>query len=337
MVSVIVPVYNAEKYIETCIKSIMDQTFKDIEIIIINDGSNDKSWSICERLANKDKRIKMYSIENNGVSNARNLGIRYSKGDRILFVDSDDYLSNNIVENLYNSMIFNNSDIAMCGYYKVYEENIDKTSTYEYKCKNYNGSIEGFVINILDYLYPPILQSPCWKLFNRKIIIDNNLKFNINMDLGEDIDFVLKYLKYCKNITCTNEELYFYRVYGNSSLSTIFRNDKLDMYLNTANRYKELENAINVETKYNYSIIICNSFISLMNELIERRSMLPRQKTIELTNSFIEQDIIKQSFKNCSCYSLKYKILKHLISLNSSIIIYYYFYFINKIKYWRRK
>ena len=100
LVSIIVPVYNVEDYIEDCIKSLINQNYKNIEIILINDGSSDLSEEICRTYQQKDKRIKLYSIQNSGVSTARNLGIKKSKGDYILFVDSDDEVNDNYVSYL---------------------------------------------------------------------------------------------------------------------------------------------------------------------------------------------------------------------------------------------
>lgn len=113
-ISVIVPVYNCEKYISKCIESILNQTFKDLELILVDDGSSDKSYEICSSFS-QDSRVKLVRQENGGVSKARNLGIEMSKGDFITFVDSDDYLVLNMYEQLYKNLIESGADISICG------------------------------------------------------------------------------------------------------------------------------------------------------------------------------------------------------------------------------
>lgn len=111
-VSIIVPIYNVEKYIERCIKSLISQTYRDIEILLINDGSPDDSKTICERYEKIDKRIKLYNKENGGLSDTRNYGLKRAKGEYILFVDSDDYIESNTVEVLISEMKKDNLDIV---------------------------------------------------------------------------------------------------------------------------------------------------------------------------------------------------------------------------------
>ena len=113
-ISIIIPIFNTEKYLKTCLNSVLNQTLKEIEIICINDGSTDNSLKIIEEYASKDKRIKFISQKNNGVSYARNKGLEIATGEFIGFVDSDDYASKNFFEKLYNSALKTNSDIA-CG------------------------------------------------------------------------------------------------------------------------------------------------------------------------------------------------------------------------------
>lgn len=121
-VSVIIPVYNTELYLERCLNSILNQTFKDIELIIVNDNSNDSSPKIIETFINKNNNIKYIdNKENKGVSNCRNEAIKISSGEYLLFVDSDDYLEENMIEIMYNEASNNDLDIAMCGYFVDYE------------------------------------------------------------------------------------------------------------------------------------------------------------------------------------------------------------------------
>lgn len=125
-ISIIIPVYNVEKYIKKCLDSVINQTYKNIEIIVIDDGSTDKSSSICDEYAKKDKRIRVIHQENKGLSGARNTGLKYITGDYITFIDSDDYVEKDYVEYLYNLIIEDDYDISACNFVKIYEKNIDK-------------------------------------------------------------------------------------------------------------------------------------------------------------------------------------------------------------------
>ena len=119
LISVIVPVYNTEKYLEKCVMSILNQTYKNLEIILIDDGSTDNSPQICDSLAEKDNRITVIHQPNGGVSSARNTGLDNTHGDYIMFVDSDDYIAPNMIEFLSENI--GDTDIAMCGYNSVDE------------------------------------------------------------------------------------------------------------------------------------------------------------------------------------------------------------------------
>src|SRR5699024_4494271 len=126
LISVIVPVYNVEKYVRRCIDSICGQTYSNLEIILIDDGSTDSSGKICDEMAAKDGRISVIHQENKGLSQARNAGLDQAKGEYIAFVDSDDYLSLNMYECLLKSLKENNADVVRCAIKNVYEgENIE--------------------------------------------------------------------------------------------------------------------------------------------------------------------------------------------------------------------
>ena len=119
-ISVIVPVYNVEQYLERCVESIVNQTYKNLEIILVNDGSTDNSGELCDELAKKDNRIKVVHKENGGLSDARNNGERESTGEYIIFIDSDDYIHHEMLNTLYNQIVEKNADVSICGVMNVY-------------------------------------------------------------------------------------------------------------------------------------------------------------------------------------------------------------------------
>lgn len=122
LVSIIVPVYNVEKYLNECIESIVNQSYENIEILLINDGSTDFSGKMCDEWAKRDNRINVFHQKNKGISAARNLGIEKSKGEYLIFIDSDDYVDKNYVEYLYQSLVQNKTDMALCGFNYVNED-----------------------------------------------------------------------------------------------------------------------------------------------------------------------------------------------------------------------
>ncbi len=223
-VSIIVPIYNAEKYISECIESILNQTYDDFELILVNDGSRDSSATICQNFALQDRRIHYIHKENGGVSSARNEGIKEASGEFIIFIDSDDFIESNMAE-----MLIKNSevDFSMCGY-QLYDETTQNV-TRQYVCDALNGNIQDLAKNIRNYLSPPFLLGPCFKMFRRSIIEQYNIKFPLDLAYGEDAVFVFEYLHHCEKINIISYVGYAYRKHGEETLSGCFRQDKIDI------------------------------------------------------------------------------------------------------------
>lgn len=279
LVSIVIPVYNVEDKIERCIESVVNQSVEDIEIILVNDGSTDKSGNICDEYASSDKRVQVLHLENSGVSATRNLGIENSISDYILFIDSDDSVSEKIVEELLNAIKIGDCDFAMCGYtkYLVEGENITKI---KYKCSNFTGSTREYMGNIEKYLTPPLLQGPCWKLFKREVIIENGICFPEDMSYGEDTYFVYTYLKFSKNVTTINIELYnYFSDLHFKSLSSVFRQDKYTINLKLVVLLKDLLKKHNIEdSKKMIEELVAGMYISFIGELCSTNSLNLIQK-----------------------------------------------------------
>lgn len=202
-VSLIVPVYNTAKYLRKCIDSILNQTLKEIEVIIINDGSKDDSENIIKSY--KDERIIYIKKENEGIGKTRNLGIDMAKGEFIAFVDSDDYLSENFCEVLYDKAHNSGCDLVICDYYE------DGSSLLEIKFPSFedvNLEINPAVINNINL-------GPCNKMYSRRLLIDNKIKFEEALKY-EDAPFVIKALLKAKKIGKVNESLTYYVIHENS-------------------------------------------------------------------------------------------------------------------------
>ena len=219
-ISIIVPVYNAEKDLSRCIKSIQNQSYKDIEIILVNDGSTDKSGIICDDFAKKDSRIKVVHLENSGVSNARNVGIELSQSEYIQFVDSDDLIANNMCEILIEYIKKYNADVVMCGFEYTCNEKIVKSVKYQSVILNKRDLKNNFgKLFLSGYLPIP------WNKLYRK----NKIKsyFNKEISLGEDLEFNIQFLKNTSRIICITEVLYTYSYMNVNSLSNKKNNNQL--------------------------------------------------------------------------------------------------------------
>lgn len=203
-ISIIVPIYNAEKYITKCVDSILNQTKKELEIILINDGSTDKTEEIIKNY--QDKRIKYFKNKNQGIGKTRNFGIEKAKGKYIMFLDSDDYLEKNACELLYNKAESNNLDLVMCDFYKIYANgNIEEVRQPSFK----NSSLKDSPKILSEHL------SPWAKIYKRDLIIKNNIRFVENLKY-EDAPFVAIALDKAKKIGKVDECLNYYVIHGNS-------------------------------------------------------------------------------------------------------------------------
>ncbi len=194
LISVIIPVYNVEKYLERCLESVVAQSYHSIEVILVNDGSTDESPRICDEWSKKDSRIKAFHKENGGASSARNTAISNlsEESKYIIFIDSDDYIYPNTIELLYEAVTLDNYDFV---------SNYSCEQTIELK-KDYELFLK-YITSVYSY-------GPVEKIYRTDLIKDNDLKFNVELKTAEDTLFIRQYLKYCQKIQLINEKLYFY-------------------------------------------------------------------------------------------------------------------------------
>lgn len=211
-VSIIVPIYNAEKYLPRCIESILNQTYKNIELILINDGSRDQSGQICDLFAKRDARIIVVHKENSGVSDARNEGIKLSTGEYLQFVDSDDYLDYNMTEMLLDAVQRDESDIVFCGY-KVINYKTGKSLSISYSHSETSFDFKGFLAIYADLNLKAYSNAPWNKIFKAYLIKKHQIFFNSELDLGEDLLFNIEAIKKCNRFSVISLCLYNYIQY----------------------------------------------------------------------------------------------------------------------------
>lgn len=211
-ISIIIPVYNSEHYLERCINSVLSQTFGSYEIILVDDGSLDGSGLLCDQFSSSNDKITTIHQKNGGVSSARNTGIANARGEWVCFVDSDDYVEPYYLENF--SLDNRDVDLVAQGYKIIEGENETLVGI---PCS------EGLEMQELFYALEAynILNSPCFKLFKRDIICKNQLLFNHCLSYGEDHLFTLQYMQYVNNVSYQDGHYYVYVHHeGNNSLTT---------------------------------------------------------------------------------------------------------------------
>lgn len=231
LISIIVPIYNSEKYLGDCIDSILKQTYENIQLCLVNDGSVDASLSICRDFEKKDVRIIVIDQKNSGVSVARNCGIKFATGDYITFIDSDDMIEKKFIQELVSELNCSGSDVAFSGYTLLFgEKKVNKSARIEsgqYKFEDLQDKL------IDDGTLSGMLFGSVWgALYKRQIILDYDVRFKDTIRLNEDGLFNLTYLKHANSISVLSSTGYLYRQYTKSKSS--IRNIPFDNELDKA-------------------------------------------------------------------------------------------------------
>lgn len=310
-VSVIIPIFNSEKFLKKCIESVISQNYENIEILLINDGSTDNSLDICNYYKLHDKRIKIINKKNTGVSDCRNIGISISTGKYIIFVDSDDYIHPDYIEILVNSAT--TKCLNLC-----YPHTIDDAPEYE---KISKFAITKFNMHELLPMYKKNIINPPWgKLYIRDIIIKNNIRFDASISLGEDLLFNFNYLKYIDYVNVIDLKLYYYRKPNSNSLSgKYYSNMKkiqiklLNSFHNFFSKYHKPHEINDYEMNF-IGAIILNEF---RNKSINKFKRIANAKKV-LKNKDI-QEIVKIHKQGTSI--IKYVLFRYKLALTYILII----------------
>lgn len=298
-ISIIMPVYNKEKYLYKSIKSILNQTYENFELIIVNDGSTDNSSSICHKFEQEDSRIKVIDIENNGVSNARNIGIKNANGQYIQFIDADDYIDKYMLEDLVNLSEKYNTDIIITEIKKVdLKSNKSKEILLPFSGLK---SIDDMMDNFAQVQKETGIYGCVSNKFIRKSIIDEyGLKFDKRLWLAEDLDFYLELYKYVTNVYFCNKAYYYYVQEAENSSTT---SDKKHDYLQQAEiiiKEKEMLDYKNALNKNNLEVV--NSIITnFIMSYIHQQFNYKYHQFIKDLDSIINDDKFMESIDyNCS-------------------------------------
>lgn len=248
LITVIVPIYNVEKYINKCIESIKKQTYKNLEIILVDDGSTDRCGEICDNYSKKDNRIIVIHKENGGLSDARNTGVDWAKGEYITFVDSDDYLDKNYIEKLYRAIKKDNTEISQCGIIKFNEE-LKETQYIGYSENNIITTKQSIIDMSKEHWVENVVV---WnKMYSKELIKD--IKFAKGM-LHEDEFFTYKALYNSDKISIIKDYLYYYRQNSQSIMGKKYDLKRLDI-LEAFNERIDFFKSRREEELYNYSLL----------------------------------------------------------------------------------
>ena len=291
LISVIVPVYNVEEYIEKCLDSIINQTYKNLQIIIVDDGSPDNSGKICDEYAKKDNRITVLHKENGGVSFARNIGLQNATGNWVTFVDSDDWIENDYIEQLLKIAKQDNADVVLCGYNRVNNtagQEINATggkdtfSQFEYLIKTLNPQT-GF-----GFCHMKLIKKDCIQ----------NLRFDENLVVGEDALFNMQLSKNIKKAVFYKKALYNYR---NNSNSVVKRYDDnyAKKYLESMKKCQEYitSNYTDSKIKQNYyNYVSYHVMLVAVNYCFHPENK--NKNKIKLLKEICNYDIFKQGILN---------------------------------------
>lgn len=210
LVCVVVPIYKTEKYISKCVDSILSQTYTNLEVVLVDDGSPDRCGAICDEYAARDSRVKVIHKENEGVSVARNAGIDAAKGEYVAFVDSDDYVMPSYIERLCNAVVNDCSDMAVCN--MIREEGLKREAMLKLDdCVVRGSRIYRYMKRVNRALLFPLLYGPIWRrIFKMDIIKEHNIRFTRALNVGEDEVMLCEYLQYARTVSVISDALYVY-------------------------------------------------------------------------------------------------------------------------------
>ena len=311
LVSIIVPIYNSEKYLDKLLNNLIHQTYKNIEIILIDDGSIDNSLNICNKFKQSDHRIKVISKKNEGVSFARNKGIKVSSGDYVVFVDSDDNVNIDYIKTLLDNVI-DKKCLVKCNYKK------------KLKIGLYNSG------DFLEKIISGSILGSCWGyLFDREIL--RNIDFDINTSYMEDSIFIIKYLLRIKQVNVIKEELYCYN-YNSESLTTSTNNieKRIDGYLYSFNKIEnvlkkhKIHNQIYTRYLNNRKIKIIESEISKLDNIESIEIIINKKNILDVVNiqkvplkyMFFMILLKRKDYQNIVLYIKVRKIIKLILKGN---------------------
>lgn len=321
--SVIIPVYNCADRLHISVESILQQTYGDFELILVNDGSTDNSLDICNEYASKDGRVKVLNQKNSGPSVARNTGLKYVSGEYVVFCDADDCLEIEALEKIIKEIRNNDDkcDIVFYGYYDCVMENggIVKGNKHIYNHLVFNSNKE--LKEIYNDLNDINFTYPVWnKAYRLQFVRESKAEFPVGVNIAEDYIFNLKLYTKAERTIVISECLYNY-IQHSESITTRFQESKI----NSAEYVYEY--AVEVMKKWNPDMVNCihNAYLRdisvYINNMFNRDVNLSISKKIELVRSVIRKESVRKCIKDVKCFSFRNKIICMLIKYKMSLLL----------------
>lgn len=315
IVSIIAPAFNAESTLKRCVKSLLRQTYENIEIIIINDGSTDKTAEICQAYHMKDRRIQVIHQPNAGPAAARNRGIHVAKGDYLQFVDADDFIEKDMTEKLLKCAQLHQADLVICGYYAG---TMHEDFSMETILPSLSGGFtrDSFLMHVGKLYRETIIPSPCNKLYKTEVIRAHQLQFPENLTLGEDLLFNVAFLHVAEQIAVTQEALYYYITGEKETLSTSYIPNyftrQLSIYQKIVHFLKE-NDAYGGENKKAMDAIFTNSLMNGFQHVCHEQSDLSKKKQLTFIHDMMTHPNTLEAMRESSDKRLQTKLLKRLL------------------------
>lgn len=333
LVSVIVPVYNAERYIDKCIESIIEQTYKNIEVILIDDGSTDNSKKNIEKYMIEDERLKYFYQDNSGPSVARNRGISEANGKFIIFIDSDDWIDPNMFKEMLDEMNNKKCDLVLCDFVLETEEK----SIYNKIMQEHDINVVGLKKRLIN---GETINSQCHRVYRKDIIVNNNLKFNEKLKVGEDQIFNMEYINHINNVSYIEKGFYHYRMVSGSTCRKVHENQLMMLEYQQSIR----NNIINMwkDDVCEYRYESAKWFLQNIASYCYLASITLQQERKQVLDCFIKSRVTKESLRIISnkknIYDVNmHKIIIPLIKLENKFLIVFISNIYYRLNYIKRK
>lgn len=317
-VSVIVPIHNAEKTLSRCVESILAQSYRNLEIILVNDGSTDGSLEICQKFVDVDNRVVVINKINGGVSSARNSGLNVATGDFIQFVDADDTLKPNMTENLVETILKSNADVVICGYNRIGA----KIVTVKRPKDAFYSDPLAFKDAFVELYKNALFNAPWNKLYRRGKIKD---LFDENISRGEDLLFNLAYFSNCDKIYVTSNNLYNYNVASQVSLAGKYDDGLLLTQIMLNKKVQEFfENKFGSRDFRDINEVFAKEIYYYLKKLVIL-SGYDRRVALEKINVCLNNEDVKKMLSNVTLSDAQVAIICTLMRLKCGFAIYLFF------------
>lgn len=325
--SVIVPVYNTEAYLCRCVDSILNQSFDDFELILVNDGSTDKSGAICDEYAGKSDKVKVIHRQNGGICAARNAGLQTAQGKYIAFCDSDDYWTPFFLEKLVGLFRHKNVGLAICGFQSVNHAGIPVNG----RC-SVDRKEDDRILTINNDMFWSLFNDKrigsCWdKAYISEIIRISGLRFDENITSVEDTDFVVRYISSLepeRRVAVTDDRLYMYQTTEHTSLVHSYDPQKWLMFQHLFRRLEYFVSTDSDRTSlYRY---VVSAITYTINSIFRYKPKISLSEFNNITDSMLRSDYYKNAFIHCKhCLSEHGKMFAEVLQSGNAFLIWGYY------------